>query len=89
MYIERKLGGSLAYIGARGLAWDVSGAHSVLILTEQVHCSENHIYVFPEKELRGLCPNFHLHVCVINLYIPMIGSTYFPVAEQADRSWEL
>ena len=30
------------------------------------------IYVFPEKELRGLSPNFHIHVPVSNLYIPRI-----------------
>jgi hypothetical protein len=29
-----------------------------------MHCSENSIYVFPEKELRGLSPNFHIHVSV-------------------------
>jgi len=26
--------------------------------------------VFPEKELRGHSPNFHIHVLVIDLYIP-------------------
>ncbi len=25
---------------------------------------QNPIYVFPEKELRGLSPNFHIHVSV-------------------------
>jgi hypothetical protein len=29
--------------------------------------------IFPEKELRGLSPNFHIHVSVSELYIPMIG----------------
>jgi hypothetical protein len=28
------------------------------------HCNENPIYVFPEKELRGLSTNFHIHVSV-------------------------
>ncbi len=37
------------------------------------HCNENSIYVFPEKELRGLSPNFHIHVSVSDLYIPRIG----------------
>ncbi len=48
-----------------------------------VHCNENPIYVFPEKELCGLSPNFHYHMSVSDLYIPMIGlqSTYFPAAE--------
>jgi len=29
-----------------------------------MHCTKNWIYVFPEKELRGLYPNFHFHVSV-------------------------
>ncbi len=27
-----------------------------------MHCNENLVYVFPEKELRGLNSNFHIHV---------------------------
>jgi hypothetical protein len=38
-------------------------------------CNENPIYVFQEKELRGLRPNFHWHVSVSD------RSTYFPAAE--------
>ncbi len=34
------------------------------------HCNEKTIYVFPEKELSGLSPNFHIHVSVSDLYIP-------------------
>jgi hypothetical protein len=34
------------------------------------HCNKNPIYVFPEKELHSLSPNFHIHVS--DLYIPMI-----------------
>ncbi len=33
------------------------------------HCNENPIYVFPEKELRGLSPNFHIYVSVSDIYI--------------------
>ena len=44
-------------------------------LSGYVHCNENPIYSFPEKELRGLGPNFH---------ISQDRSTYFP----ADRLWE-
>ncbi len=33
-------------------------------------CNKNPIYVFPEKELRGLSSNFHIHVSVSNLNIP-------------------
>jgi hypothetical protein len=38
-----------------------------------VHCNEKPIYVFLFWELRGLRPNFHLHVSVIDLYISRIG----------------
>jgi hypothetical protein len=34
---------------------------SVFILLD-LHCKENPIYVFPEKKLRGIIPNFHIHV---------------------------
>ncbi len=46
------------------------------------------IYVFPQKEQRGLSPNFHIHVSVSHLYIPRIGQPIFPAAEYADRLWE-
>ncbi len=42
-----------------------------------LHSNENPIYVFPEKELRGLSPNFHIHVSVIDLYILRIGPHIF------------
>jgi hypothetical protein len=29
--------------------------------------------IFPEKEYRGLSPNFHIHSFVNDLYIPTIG----------------
>ena len=35
--------------------------------------AENLKQIFPEKEYRGLSPNFHIHVSVIYLYIPTIG----------------
>ncbi len=41
------------------------------------HCKEISIYVFPEKELRGLSPNVHIHVSVTDLYIPVIGPPIF------------
>jgi len=38
-----------------------------------LHCKENPIYVFPEKELRGLSQNFHhIHVSVSDLFVPAI-----------------
>jgi hypothetical protein len=41
--------------------------------TSHLHCTENRIYAFPEKELRGLSPNSYIHVSVSDLYIPRIG----------------
>jgi hypothetical protein len=38
-----------------------------------LHCNENPIYVFPEKELRVLSPNFRIHVSLSVFYIPRIG----------------
>ncbi len=35
------------------------------------HCEENPIYVFPEKKLRGLIPNFYIHLSVSDLYTPL------------------
>jgi hypothetical protein len=48
----------------------------------EVFCSiiilqRNPIYVFLEKKLRGLSPNFHTHVSVSDLYIPTIGPLIF------------
>ncbi len=37
------------------------------------HNTENSKHIFPEKELRGLSPNFHIHLSVSDLYIPRIG----------------
>ncbi len=38
-----------------------------------IHCNGNSVYIFLFWELRGLSPNFHIHVSVSNLYIPRIG----------------
>jgi hypothetical protein len=35
--------------------------------------AENVKQIFPEKEYRGLSPNFHIHVSVSELYIPTMG----------------
>ncbi len=39
----------------------------------QLHCKEDPVYVFPEKKLHCLVLNFHIHVCVSDLYIPATG----------------
>jgi hypothetical protein len=43
------------------------------VTTLQGHNTENAKQIFPEKELRGLSPNFHIHVSVTELYISRIG----------------
>ncbi len=45
------------------------------------HCKEIWIYVFPEKELRCLNPNFHIHVSVSDSIYSHIRPTYFPADE--------
>ncbi len=43
-----------------------------------MHCTlqrtntENSKQIFPEEELRGHSPNFHIHVSVSDLFIPTI-----------------
>jgi hypothetical protein len=37
--------------------------------------TENSKQIFPEKELRGNSPNFHIHVSASDLYIPTIDLT--------------
>ncbi len=41
------------------------------------HTANKSIYVVPEKKLRGLSPNFHIHVSVSDLYITTIGPLIF------------
>ncbi len=41
------------------------------------HSKENHIYVFLFWQLRGLIPNFHIHVSVSDLLISRIGPHIF------------
>jgi hypothetical protein len=41
------------------------------------NCTENQVYVFPEKEMRGLSPSSYIHVSVSDLYIPRIGPIIF------------
>ncbi len=54
-----------------------------------VHCNENPIYVFPEKELCGLCPDFHIHVSVSDLYIPRIGLLIFLQQNRETDPWNI
>jgi hypothetical protein len=51
--------------------------HSLRAVMSDPHCNENPNNVFPEKELRGLSPNFHIHVSVSDLYIPRMRRHIF------------
>ncbi len=45
--------------------------------------------IFPEKEYRGLSPNFHIHASVSDLYIPTIGlPNLLEEILYEDRSWD-
>ncbi len=47
------------------------------------------IYVFPEKKLRGLSPNFHIHVSVSDLYIPTICPPIFLEQNRQTDRWNI
>jgi hypothetical protein len=48
----------------------------------QRYNTENSKQIFPEKELRGLFLNFHIHEPVSDLYIPTIG---LPILLQVNK----
>jgi hypothetical protein len=45
------------------------------------HNTENSKQIFPEKELYGLSPYFHIHVSVSDLYVPWIGLPILPAGK--------
>jgi hypothetical protein len=50
-----------------------------------MHCTENLIHIFLAKKLRGLVPNFGIHISGGDLYIPTIGliwNLYFLVLRE-------
>jgi hypothetical protein len=47
--------------------------HTTNNIALQMHCTENSKQKLPEKKLRGLVPNFYIHIYVSDLYIPRIG----------------
>jgi hypothetical protein len=51
--------------------------------------AENSKQIFPEKELRGHSPNFHIHVSLSDLYMySHDGSAYSSTGKYVDRSSE-
>ncbi len=55
------------------LPWQGIIMSSIILACTAKHNTENSKQIFPEKELRGLCPNFHIHVFVSDLYITTIN----------------
>jgi hypothetical protein len=53
--------------GAVTLPITDTGSHQLPLQRQN---AENWKQIFPEKEYRGLSPNFHIHVYVSELYIP-------------------
>jgi hypothetical protein len=50
---------------------------TLLTLVSQVtHCMVGITLIFPEKEYRGLSPNFHIHASMSDLYISTIGPPF-------------
>jgi hypothetical protein len=55
-----------------------------LLSTLQRRNTENSKQIFPEKELRGLSPNFYIHVSVRDLYC-IHATIYLPILLQENR----
>ncbi len=63
-----------------------NGCAGRVLIVFSLHCNENPIYVLPEKELRVLSVNFHIHMSAIDLYIPRIVPHIFMLHNrQTDR----
>jgi hypothetical protein len=45
----------------------------------QMHCPENLKQIFPEMKLRGLVPNFYIHVAVSDLYLSVCSKIGRPI----------
>jgi hypothetical protein len=50
-----------------------------------MHRTENQIYIFPEKELRGISPSSYIHVSVSDLYIPRLGPHILGIARHQSQ----
>jgi hypothetical protein len=49
------------------------GVEAMLSSTLQRQNTEISKQIFPDKEYRGLSPNFHIHASMSDLYIPTFG----------------
>ena len=46
---------------------------ALLVASLQMHCTENLNQIFPEMKLRGLVPNFYIHVFMSDFHIHTIA----------------
>ncbi len=63
----------------------IKGGLWIAHYTLQRYCTENLKKIFPERKLRGLSPNFYIHISVSDFFIPRIC---LPIWLQQNRSWE-
>jgi hypothetical protein len=63
-------------MGTRHLYWILTGPSFAVYSTTSPALRRQNTeiskQIFPEKEYRGLSPNFHIHASVSDLYIPTI-----------------
>jgi len=71
--------------------WATIKAHSLPTLRVvqkggivSLFCNKNPIYLFPEKELRRLSPNFHIHVSVSDLCISLLFAQAYELSVLCD-----
>jgi hypothetical protein len=51
----------------------------------QPHCNKNPIYVFPENELSGLSPNFHIHAIYMYIFPGSVHLFFLQQNRQTDH----
>ncbi len=66
------------------LAWYKKNPYS-----PQRHNTKYLIQIFPEKELCGLSPNFHIYASVSDLYVPMIGLSILLQENMWTNPWNI
>ncbi len=64
---------ALTQCASKSLSLSLNQRKNRSCVTLQRQNAENLKQIFPEKEYRGLSPNFHIHVSVSELYIPTVG----------------
>jgi hypothetical protein len=71
--VGRQSGPAFCAVGKEGQLHRINLIQRLLGATLQRQNTEFSKEIFPEKEYRGLGPNFHIHASVSDLYISTIG----------------